>query len=72
MKTPINLKYILSVLSAVIFTWLIHEFAHFSTGEVLGYQMKMTLNSAGTLSNGYTKEWHQLLVSFASPFITII
>lgn len=71
MKTQINLKYIFITLLTVAGTWLIHEFAHWSMGELLGYNMKMTLNTAGLIDGSYEQVWEKLLVSAAGPIVTI-
>ena len=39
-----KIKYILTGILAVIFTWIIHEFAHWLTSELLGYETIMRLN----------------------------
>ncbi len=69
-KHPVT--YALWVAVAVAFTWLIHEFAHWAMGTVFGYEMKMSLNSAGLVSGEYDQEWHGLLVTAAGPILTLI
>ncbi|WP_421764381.1 hypothetical protein [Ekhidna sp.] len=72
MKTRINLKYLFIAAFAVAGSWFIHEFAHWSVGEILGYDMKMTLNTAGIIDGSYGYTWERLLVSAAGPFVTIV
>ena len=40
----ITFKYIISVIVTVIITWLIHEFAHWLTSELFGYDTALNLN----------------------------
>ena len=68
----INLPYILLTAFAVIFSWLIHELAHYYTGQLLGYDMAMTLNTAYPVSGQYALDWHYQVISAAGPLITII
>lgn len=68
----ITFKYICICIVAVFITFLLHEGAHYITGEILGYDMWMNLNSAGLKNNGtYATEWHKQLVSAAGPIFTI-
>jgi len=55
-----------------VFTFLLHEFAHWITGECLGYKMGMTLNKAYPLNGFFSKDWHYTLVSVVGPVITLI
>lgn len=66
----LNAEYILTTALAVLFTWLIHEGAHWLAGEMLGYQMQMTLNTASpTLPFESLKD--ENLVSAAGPLVTL-
>ncbi|MBW1295971.1 hypothetical protein [Aquimarina litoralis] len=71
MNSSINIKYILITAVAVVSSFFFHEFAHFITGKLLGYEMGMTLNSAFLLEGEYQYGWHQQLVSAAGPIFTI-
>jgi branched-subunit amino acid transport protein AzlD len=68
----INTRYVLLAVLAVIFSWLIHEAAHYITGSLLGYDMAMTFNTAYPVSGQYAKDWHYQAISAAGPLITII
>ena len=46
----ITWKYLLACISAVLFTWIIHEFAHWITSESLGYESVLTLNTVSPVS----------------------
>ena len=71
MKTKISPQYILICLGAVIFTWITHEFAHWFTGEILGYDMTMTLNGVSS-SDPYKSTIHKVLVNASGPLMTLI
>ena len=68
----ISLKYVLFVLIAVIFTWVLHEFSHWCVGELLGNDMVMTLNSSYPKSRTYIEPWNAMIVSAAGPLITLV
>lgn len=71
-RQKINIKYILITLIAVISSWLLHEFAHWIAGEMLGYQMSMTLNTTYPSSGKYLLQEHYVMISAAGPIVTII
>ncbi len=72
MRSSINIKYILLTAIAVVLSFFFHELAHLIAGEALGYDMKMTLNSAFIAKGEYTSAWHEQMVSAAGPIFTII
>ena len=72
MNSKQRFQYLLWVAAAVAATWLLHEFAHWATGTLLGYPMDMTLNTAGLEEGEYRANWHQHLVSMAGPLITLL
>lgn len=70
---PINLRYVLIALAAVLLTFVLHESTHYLTGKLLGYDMWMNLNAAGLVDGqSYSQEWHNQLVSIAGPIITVL
>jgi hypothetical protein len=68
----ITLKYISVILIAVGATWVLHEFAHWLTGELLGNDMAMTLNGGYPVAGEHKEDWHKMPIDIAGPFITII
>jgi hypothetical protein len=72
MKQTINITYILITALAVVLSFFFHELAHLLIGELLGYPMKMTLNSAFLAEGKYVSVWHEHLVSAAGPIFTIL
>lgn len=70
-RNKIDLKYILIILIAVFFSTLLHELAHWSTGELLGNKMTASLNSVNLVSGAYKYEWNRNVVTAAGPLFTI-
>lgn len=70
-ETKINLRYILVVIFSVLFTWFLHEFTHWLTGECLGYDAIMRLNGTSVSSSQNASELHQALISISAPIITL-
>ena len=68
----VSTKYIFITFIAVFFTWLLHEFTHWTVGELLGYKMALTLNTSYTKSGYYLQNWHDSLISIAGPIITLL
>lgn len=60
------------VAGAVLFTFLVHELAHWAMGTGLGNEMRMTLNSAYPAAKIYQETWHFSLVTLAGPVITLL
>jgi hypothetical protein len=57
---------------AAIFTWGIHEAAHYFMGRALGYDMWITFNQVGLVEGDYDSLLHRNLVSIAGPVVTAI
>jgi hypothetical protein len=68
----LTIRYIFTTLIAVVFTWLLHEFTHWVTGEALGNDMSMTLNAAFPKNGVYTSANDETLTSIAGPLITLL
>lgn len=68
----ITFKYVLIVVTAVIFTWVLHEFGHWLTYTFLGYDYIMTLNKVSYLSGLKPTNTHQIIAGAAGPLVTII
>lgn len=71
-ESSINLNYLFASLAAVALTWLVHEFAHWLAGELLGNQMVMTLNTCNPVSGSYKEDWHKIIISASGPIVTFI
>ena len=71
-NNKITFKYFLIIIVAVLFTWILHEFAHWFTAKLLGYESIMKLNGTFYAENESPTEWHKILVSASGPIITIM
>lgn len=67
-----NWRHIPLFIVVTIVTYVVHEGAHWLTGELLGYDMWVNINSAGLASGTYRNAWHGQLVSAAGPMITLM
>lgn len=68
----ITIKYIIAGILAVIFTWIIHEFAHWLTSELFGYETIMKLNGISTVSSENPTDLQKNIISASGPIVTII
>lgn len=68
----LTFKYILVITLAVIFTWIIHEFAHWLTSELLGYETIMRLNGTSPVKGQNVNDWHKIFISASGPIVTIL
>ena len=57
---------------AAIFTWGIHEYAHWQIGVLRGYDMWITFNQAGPTQGHFESRLDQILVAAAGPIVTIV
>jgi len=68
----INGKYILAGIVAVIFTWIIHEFTHWFTSELFGYETIMRLNGTSPVEGENPTELHKAIISISAPIVTVL
>ncbi len=68
----ITVKYILAGVLAVFATWIIHEFTHWMTSELLGHKNIMRLNGTSFLKGQNPSETHKAIISISAPIITIL
>lgn len=54
------------------FSYLFHEFGHWSVGEILGNDMMYSLNYVWPKAGHYLNESHNLYVSLGGPAFTIL
>jgi len=67
----VDTKYLLVTGLAVALSWTIHEFAHWSAGTFLGYDMAMTLNKVFPVNGQYSSSSHYQIISAAGPLLTL-
>ena len=68
----ITINYILTGILAVIFTWIIHEFSHWLTSELYGYETIMRLNGTSPVNGENPTDLHKVAISASGPIITLI
>ena len=68
----INGKYAITGIAAVIFTWVIHEFTHWLTSELLGYETIMYLNGTSVTEGENPTQLHQAIISISGPIVTML
>ncbi len=71
-STRLGWSFYLVLIVACPLTFLLHESAHWLTGEWLGYAMTMSLNAATPSGGVFTSDTHTMLVSAAGPLITLL
>lgn len=68
----ISFIYVLVAFAAVLFTWFIHEFAHWLAYTLQGYDAFMGLNKAGVRGDEVPNIDQQVLGAAAGPIITVL
>ena len=61
-----------SFVPAAVVSWGVHEYAHYATGIILGYDMWISLNKAGPTQGHYDAVTHEFMVAMAGPIVTWI
>ncbi len=67
-----HIQYAVITFLAVLFIFLSHEFIHWITGEVLNYDMVMSLNSAFPADGNYRTPEDYQIVSLSGPILTLL
>ncbi|MFY0592323.1 hypothetical protein [Roseivirga sp.] len=68
----INYQYVISGILAVAFTWILHEFTHWATSELLGYETIMRLNGTSPVNGSIPNASHRAIISISAPIITVL
>ena len=68
----VTFSYVLTTFLAVFMTWILHEFAHWATSKLLGYEAMMSLNKSGPVGKVSMSKGDHMLISAAGPIITIL
>jgi len=68
----ITIKYILIGILAVFFTWMIHEFTHWLTSELLGHKNIMRLNATTIIQGQNPTEIDNAIISISGPIVTVL
>lgn len=67
-----NIQTIILFGVAVALTFVLHEGGHWAAGEMLGYDMFLRANSAGSVSGGYSSERDAMIIIAAGPVVTVL
>lgn len=68
----LSAKYVIVVIGGVIFTWLLHEFAHWLISESFGYETIMRVNGTSVGNEVDPPALHKIFISASGPIVTII
>jgi hypothetical protein len=72
MKKKITLTFIILIFISAFFSFLFHEFGHWTIGELLGNKMIMNLNGAYPKGDRYIHEWNSIFVYAGGPLFTVV
>ena len=68
----ITFNYLLAIIVGVLFTWVLHEFLHWFTAELMGYESVLRLNSVYPVNKDEQPDWDKIYISAAGPVVTIL
>lgn len=69
---PIDVRFFLLFIPVAYFSYLFHEFGHWSVGEILGNRMVYSLNYVWPKDGHYLQQSHDLYVSFGGPGFSVL
>jgi len=68
----LSIKYILLIFVAVMFTWIFHEFGHWLSYKLMGFEPYLSLNKVGIRGNDLPNTTQYLWATAAGPIITLL
>jgi hypothetical protein len=68
----IDIRFFLLFIPVAFFSYLFHEFGHWTVGEILGNRMVYSLNYVWPRDGHYVQESHNLYVSIGGPAFSIL
>ena len=68
----VDLKLILLFIPVAYFSYIFHEFGHWTIGEILGNSMTFSLNNVSPQSGQYIYSTHSLWVCLGGPVFTFL
>ncbi len=71
-NSKLDLKLYLLFIPVAYFSYLFHEFGHWTVGEILGNDMTYSLNYVWAKNGQYLDPSHDLYVSIGGPAFTIL
>ncbi len=67
-----DIKFFLLFIPVAYFSYMFHEFGHWTVGEILGNRMVYSLNYVWPIDGRYVLESHNLYVSIGGPAFSIL
>ena len=71
-RNPIDVKFFLLFIPVAYFSYLFHEFGHWSIGEILGNRMVYSMNYVWPKDGHYLQQSHDLYVSLGGPGFSVL
>ncbi len=71
-QKPIDVRFFLLFIPVAYFSYLFHEFGHWSAGEILGNRMVYTMNYVWPKDGRYLLASHDLYVSIGGPGFSVL
>ena len=71
-QRPINLEFFLLFIPVAFFSYMFHEFGHWSVGEILGNHMRYSLNLVSPAAGYYLHPSDELWVSLGGPGFSLL
>lgn len=71
-QKPIDVSFFLLFIPIAYFSYLFHEFGHWSVGEILGNRMVYSLNYVWPKDGRYLQASHALYVSIGGPAFSVL
>jgi hypothetical protein len=69
---PIDVKFFLLFIPIAYFSYLFHEFGHWTIGEILGIRMVYSMNYVWPKDGHYLQQSHNLYVSIGGPGFSML
>jgi hypothetical protein len=69
---PIDVRFFLLFIPVAYFSYLFHEFGHWSVGEILGNRMVYSMNYVWPRDGHYLQQSHDLYVSIGDPAFSVL
>ena len=71
-QKPIDVRFFLLFIPIAYFSYLFHEFGHWSIGEILGNRMVYSMNYVWPKDGHYLQQSHDLYVSIGGPGFSVL
>lgn len=71
-ERPVDVRFFLLFVPVAYFSYLFHEFGHWSVGEILGNRMVYSLNYVSPEDGRYLQQNHDVYVSIGGPGFSVL